>query len=188
MSVPMSEPILVGLCGSLRADSLNRKLMLEAARAFGGTFVEGDLRLPLYDGDVEAAGIPPEVTRLAEAIMRANALVIATPEYNKGPSGVLKNALDWVSRTQGSPWKDKPVAILSAAAGRAGGERSQQMLRWCLNPFRPRVLPGPEVMIAQSGQAFDTDGRLKDVRASDLVAQLMADLRAEAEWMRQRRT
>ena len=185
----MTDLTLTGIAGALRAGSTNRLLLAEAVRHFApATYLEGDLRLPLYDGDLEEGGLPPEVQRLADQIAAADAIVVVTPEYNKGIPGVLKNALDWVSRTQGSPWQDKPVAILSAAAGRAGGERSQQMLRWCLNPFRPRVLPGPEVMIAQSGQAFDTDGRLKDARASDLVAQLMADLRAEAEWMRQRRT
>ena len=171
---------LLGLCGSLRAASTNRLLMLESVRAFGDcTFVDGNLRLPLYDGDLEAAGLPPEVQLIADQIAAADAVVICTPEYNKNLSGVLKNALDWVSRTKGGPWRDKPVAILSAAAGRAGGERSQFSLRHCLVPFRPRLLPGPEVFIASSGAAFDDDGHLKDERSQKGLTELMQLLRAE---------
>ncbi|NEX45964.1 NADPH-dependent FMN reductase [Pseudotabrizicola algicola] len=173
-------PSLLGLCGALRAASTNRLLMLEAMRAFGPcTFTEGNLRLPLYDGDLEASGIPPEVQTLADQIAAADAVVIATPEYNKNLSGVLKNALDWVSRTKGGPWRDKPVAIVSAAAGRAGGERSQYSLRHCLTPFRPRLLPGPEVFIANSGEAFDAEGRLKDARSQKGLTELMQLLRSE---------
>lgn len=174
-------PTLLGLCGSLRAASTNRLLMLASLRAFGDcTFVDGNLRLPLYDGDLEAAGMPPEVQTLADQIAAADAVVISTPEYNKNLSGVLKNALDWVSRTKGAPWRDKPVAILSAAAGRAGGERSQFSLRHCLVPFRPSLLPGPEVFIANSGEAFDEKGHLKDERAQKGLTELMQLLRAEA--------
>ena len=173
-------PTLLGLCGSLRTASTNRLLMHEAVRVFGPcTFVDGNLRLPLYDGDLEAAGMPPEVQALADQIAGADAIVIATPEYNKNLSGVLKNALDWVSRTKGAPWRDKPVAIVSAAAGRAGGERSQFSLRHCLTPFRPRLLPGPEVFIANSGAAFDDHGQLTDTRSQTGLTELMHLLRAE---------
>lgn len=92
---------------------------------------------------------------------------------------MLKNALDWISRTKGAPWRDKPVAILSAAGGRAGGERSQFSLRLCLTPFRPRLITGPEVMIAQSDQAFDAEGRLTDPRSIAALTDLMAVLRHE---------
>ncbi|MFN6979051.1 MAG: NADPH-dependent FMN reductase [Gemmobacter sp.] len=171
----------LGLCGSLRAQSTNRMLLREARRLLEpDRWEEGDLRLPLYDGDLEAAeGIPEAVQRLGAQIAAADCVVIACPEYNKALPGVLKNALDWVSRVKGGPWRDKPVAILSAAAGRAGGERSQYSLRLCLNPFRPRVLPGPEVMIADSARAFDADGRLVDAASVKLLADLMAGLRAE---------
>ena len=176
----MTDPTLLGICGALRRASTNRKLLHAARDAFGpARFLEADLRLPLYDGDLEAeAGIPPEVTRLAEAIAGADAIVIACPEYNKAPPGVLKNALDWVSRVKGGPWRDKPVAIVSAAGGRAGGERTQFALRLMLNPFRARVLPGPEVLVAQSEGQFDTDGRLTNPRYQAALDELMAALRA----------
>ena len=96
-------------------------LMLEAQRFFDpAEFIDANIRFPLYDGDLETAeGIPAAVQVLADQIATADAIVIAGPEYNKAMSGVLKNALDWISRTKGTPWRDKPVAILSAA-GRAG--------------------------------------------------------------------
>ena len=106
--------------------------------------------------------------------------MISTPEYNKSLSGVLKNALDWVSRVPGAAWRDKPVAIVSAADGRAGGERAQFALRLCMVAFRPRLLTGPEVMVANSRQAFDAEGRLSDARTVKGLTELMQALRVEA--------
>jgi chromate reductase len=178
----MSSGRLLGICGSLRAGSFNRKLMLEAKRLFDpAEFTEANLRLPLFDGDLETEhGIPPEVQELADAIAEADAIIIAGPEYNKGLSGVLKNALDWVSRTKGGPWRGKPVAIMSATGGRAGGERTQNSLRLCLVPFRPRVLSGPEVLVGQCSGQFDAEGRLTNERNLAALEELMADLRREA--------
>ncbi len=171
---------LLGLCGSLRAASHNRKLMHAAAECFApDTFVEGDLRLPLYDGDVEQAkGIPKKVQKLADQIKAADAIIIASPEYNKALPGVLKNALDWVSRTKGGPWTGKPVAIMSASDGRAGGDRGQFSLRLCLVPFRPVVLPGPEVMLAHAAEQFDAEGRLVGETYVKALTELMAELKA----------
>lgn len=178
----MSELVLTGLCGSLRRASTNRLLMAEAARRFGATtFHDADLRLPLFDQDIqERDGIPDAVQRLADRIRGADAVLVVTPEYNKGISGVLKNALDWVSRVEGNPWREKPVAILSAAAGRAGGERAQNMTRLCLTPFRPHILPGPEVCVAQTAQQWDARGRLTNERSARLLDELMTDLRTAA--------
>jgi chromate reductase len=174
---------LLGIPGALRAASTNRLLLAEARRAFGdATYSEADLRLPLFDEDLEIAeGFPPGVLTLHAQVKAADAIVIATPEYNKALPGVLKNALDWVSRVPGAAWRDKPVAILSAADGRAGGERSQYSLRLCLTPFRPRLISGPEVLVAQSRSAFDADGRLIDERYRKSLNELMNILRAEAE-------
>jgi chromate reductase len=174
---------LLGIPGALRAASTNRLLLAEARRAFGeANHTEANLRLPLYDGDLEdAQGIPPEVQTLADQIAAADAVVIATPEYNKSFPGVLKNALDWVSRTKGSPFREKPVAIISAADGRAGGDRSQFALRLALTPFRPRLLTGPEVLVADSSHAFTPEGSLIDARYQKALAELMGALRAEAE-------
>jgi chromate reductase len=172
---------LLGLCGSLRRASLNRQLMLEAARLHGGDFAEGSLALPLYDGDLEEAeGIPDGVTLLARQIEEADSVVVVTPEYNKGISGVLKNALDWVSRVDGQPWSGKPVAVMSATAGRAGGERAQYALRLSLLPFRADVLPGPEVLVGQAQSQFDARGRLTNARNLSDLTELMEALREKA--------
>ena len=171
---------LLGISGSLRADSYNTKLVREAERAFSpSAFTLADLRFPLYDGDVEAHGIPEAVTAFHSALGVADAIVISTPEYNKGLSGVLKNALDWASRVKPMPMRDKPVAIMSATAGRAGGERAQMTLRHCLVAFRPRLLTGPELMVAQVGKAFEGD-RLVDPKAREVLAELMGSLREAA--------
>ena len=172
---------LLGIPGALRAGSTNRLLLAQARASFGEARQdEADLRLPLYDGDREAEeGIPEGVARLAAQIAAADGILISTPEYNKMIPGVLKNALDWVSRVKGNPWADKPVAILSAAGGRGGGDRSQFSLRLALAPFQVRIAPGPEVLIANSGQAFDSEGRLVDERAIRAVTGLMAAFRRE---------
>jgi len=177
----MASGKLLGICGSLRAGSYNRKLMQEAVRLFDpAEFVEADLRLPLYDGDLEdAEGIPPMVQVLADQIAAADAVVISGPEYNKALSGVLKNALDWVSRTKGGPWRDKPVAIMAATGGRSGGERTQWTLRLCLTPFRPRLLPGPEVLVGNCADQFDDQGRLVNDRYLAALSELMTGLRQE---------
>lgn len=182
----MTSLSLLGISGSLRAASTNTLLVKEAARRFDAAeFTLADIRFPLYDADLQAEeGIPEAVQRLADQIASADAVVISTPEYNKGISGVLKNALDWVSRCDGKPWMHKPVALMSAAAGRAGGERAQNMTRHCLNPFRPRLLSGPEVMIAATKDQWDDQGRLTNEFGIKLLDELMAELRAEALRMR----
>ena len=173
-------PSLLGLSGSLRAGSLNTKLVQEAARLFEpSSFVMGDLRLPLYDGDLEAKGIPEAVQTLADQISAADAVVVATPEYNKNISGVLKNALDWVSRVEGKPWADKPVAILSATGGAAGGLMTQAALRLALYSFRPRLLQGPAVLIGGGAKAFDENDHLADERNAAALAELMDELKKE---------
>lgn len=176
----MATPTLLCISGSLRAEATNTKLALEAARLFGPAEVSlADINLPLYDGDVEAqSGIPAAVQRLSDQIAAADAVIISTPEYNKGPSGALKNALDWVSRTEGNPWNGKPVAVMSAAAGRAGGERAQLILRTFLVPFRPHVIPGPEMHLAGSSNEFDENGRLTGEIYIKTLQALMDELRA----------
>lgn len=158
----MATTTLLGISGALRAGSTNRKLLREAARLFGEcTYVEADLQMPLYDGDLEdAEGAPEAAERLTSQIAEAHAVILSTPEYNKGPSGVIKNALDWVSRVPGTPWAGKPVAVMSAAAGRAGGERAQMILRSYLVPFRPHLVMGPEVHVANCASQFDENGAL----------------------------
>lgn len=177
----MSKYNLVGLSGSLRRESSNRKLIREAARLFDAeTFVEADLNFPLYDGDLEdAEGAPDGVRRLSRQIDEADAVVISTPEYNKGPSGVLKNALDWISRVKPHPWQGKPVAVMSASSGRSGGERSQLILRTFMVTFRPRIIQGPEMHLADCNNQFDENDHLKGELYVKTLQELMDNLRAE---------
>lgn len=172
---------LLLICGALRAGSLNRKLLVQAEKFWTGETVWADLNMPLYDGDLEAAeGIPAQAEQLARQIGVADAVLISTPEYNQSIPGGLKNALDWVSRVEGKPWIDTPVAIVSAAAGRAGGARAQYALRLALNPFQPRLLTGPELMIAHAGQEFDSNDQLTNDRYLAVLKALVEKLAAEA--------
>lgn len=172
--------MLLTISGSLRQASVNTRLCAEAARVYGGPSEMGDLHLPLYDGDLEdAKGVPESVTALADQIKAAEAIVVSTPEYNQSISGVLKNALDWVSRVKGGVWRDKPVAVMSAAAGRAGGARAQFALRLAMTPFGPRMLTGPELMLADASNQFNDEGRLTDERYAKALEALMQRLHDE---------
>ncbi|MCI2399753.1 NAD(P)H-dependent oxidoreductase [Aliiroseovarius subalbicans] len=177
----MKNLTLLGLPGALRAGSSNRFLVRNAARLMGDgvTYVEADLALPLYDGDLEdGTGIPAPVQTLADQIAAADAVVISTPEYNKNLSGVLKNALDWVSRTEGNPWAGKPVALMSAAGGRSGGERALNSLVLAMMPFRATLVPGPDICVADSNNQFDADGLLINTRVEKSLTTRMQTLRA----------
>jgi chromate reductase len=171
---------LLGISGSLRKASTNTLLVQNAAEIFGAdSFTLADIDFPLFNSDVEAAdGIPAKVQTLSDQIAAADAVIISTPEYNKAPSGALKNALDWVSRTEGNPWNNKPLAIMSAAAGRAGGERTQFALRLMMMPFRPDILQGPEVLVANSSNEFDEDGKIKGEFYIKLLTELMGELKS----------
>ena len=169
---------LLGISGSLRAGSYNSMLVREAARVFApAAFSFADLRLPLYDGDLEARGMPQSVLALCGQISAADAIVISTPEYNKNPSGVLKNALDWVSRVHPVPLAGKPVAVVSAAAGLAGGQRATAALWLMLIPFKVRLVAEVEVAIGNAGDRFDAGGRLTDVRLAGALERQMQALR-----------
>jgi chromate reductase len=171
---------LLGIAGSHRAASYNQSL-LRAAREIapsGMAIEEFDIReLPFYDGDVEAAGDPPSVTAFKEAIRDVDALLIATPEYNRGVPGVLKNAVDWASRPPfASPLTGKPVAIMGASTGRGGTARAQEQLRSALEHSRAGVLEQPEVLVPEAYLAFDGEGRLVDETAREDLAELLAAL------------
>jgi len=157
---------ILGIAGSLRQGSYNRAL-LRAARELlpeGAELVEHDLRdLPLYDGDVEAAGDPQAVVAFKDAIRAADALLIATPEYNRGVPGVLKNAIDWASRPPlASPLARKPVAIMGASTGLGGTARAQEQLRAALEFPGALVLEEPHVRVPEAFLRFDESGELAD--------------------------
>src|SRR3954470_20529351 len=157
---------VVGIAGSLRQGSFNRALLRAAAEAAPDnmhvTIHEiGDV--PLYNADLEAAGAPPAVTTLREAIRRAHGLLIATPEYNHGVPGVLKNTIDWLSRPpRGSALDGKPAAIMGASPGMTGTARAQTQLRQAFVFTNTYALPQPEVLVAKASDKFDASGRLTD--------------------------
>lgn len=179
----MADPTLLLMSGSLRAGSFNRMLLAEAAAAFGSAHVvTADLDLPLYNGDLEdAQGIPEKVQILTDQVQAADALIIATPEYNKGISGVLKNALDWLSRSGMGPFRDKPTVLMSATAGRTGGETALYMTTACLGAFQVRIVSGPAVMVAAAQKQFDENGKLVQKSYRDALNTRMANLRQVIE-------
>ncbi len=172
---------LLGISGSLRKGSYNTMLVHEAIRVFGADESQvADLNLPLFNEDVEAEGQPASVAKICEQIAWADAIVLSTTEYNKGPSGVMKNMLDWVSRPRPAPMANKPVAVLSAAAGGAGGERAKSTMYLFLVPFKVRLVFQPEVNVGGAGNAFDSDGRLIADDKMAALQKLMAALKDEA--------
>jgi chromate reductase, NAD(P)H dehydrogenase (quinone) len=173
----MSEPIKVAaFCGSLRKASFNR-LALNAfiERVPAGMTVEtieiGDW--PLYDADLQAKGFPDKVQAAQQTLVAADAIVIASPEYNYSVPGVLKNALDWLSRMQPQPFAGKTVAILGASQGLLGTARMQYHLRQILVFLDAFALNRPEVMIGQAQNKFK-DGKLEDEMTSKMLTDLGA--------------
>jgi chromate reductase len=171
---------ILGIAGSLREASYNRALLRTARELLpeGVELQEFDLRsLPLYDADVEAAGDPEPVVELKEAIRGADALLIATPEYNRGVPGVLKNAIDWASRPPlASPLAGKPVAIMGASTGRGGTARAQEQLRAALEYSRATVVEQPEVLVPEAFMRFDERGEVVDDRIRAELAELLDTL------------
>ena len=171
---------VLGIAGSHRSGSYNRALLRAAHEAapIGMEIEEFDIReLPFYDGDVEAAGDPASVTALKDAIRDADALLIATPEYNRGVPGVLKNAVDWASRPPlASPLTGKPVAIMGASTGRGGTARAQEQLRAALEFSRANVIEQPEVLVPEAFMRFDNNGELVDPGIRAELAELIDTL------------
>lgn len=171
---------LLGISGSLRKASTNTALVRAAAEAAGDVdFTLADIDLPLFNEDVEAVGYPAKVEAFANAIREADAIVMSGPEYNKNISGVLKNALDWQSRFKPGPLAGKPVAIISATAGRSGGELTQFSLRHCLTPFGANVMQQPQLHIGSNYvETVFKDGALVDEKAMEKLVEMMTALKA----------
>ena len=171
---------ILAISGALRKASWNTVLLHEAVRLLGDCDVEfADLRMPLYDGDLEdEIGLPDEVKTLIGQISRADAVIFSTPEYNKMIPGVLKNALDWISRDKPYSLIGKPVAILSAASGRTGGETSAFTLRHALVSFNCNLLQGGAFSVPAPAKAFDENGHLISEVQQKTLTKLMSRLRA----------
>lgn len=167
----------VVLVGSVRKGSLNAAL----ARAVIDLAPEGVAieilpsvaEMPIYDGDIEAAGFPASVSGTGARIRAADALIIVTPEYNYSIPGGLKNALDWLSRLKDQPLKGKPTLIQSASPGGMGGARAQYHLRQVLVALDAHVMNVPEAMVAQAHTKI-TDGAVSDQGTRDFIARQLA--------------
>jgi chromate reductase len=178
---------VLGVPGSLREASLNRGL-LRAAIDVAPESMSIEIfpldDIPLYNGDVEATGDPQGVTAWKAAIAAADALLIASPEYNFGMTGVLKNAIDWGSRPPGkSVLSGKPTAIVGASPGGAGTRYSQAALRQSLAALAVPVLPSPLFFLGQAPEKFK-DGKLADERSIELLRNLLRALLAWTERLR----
>jgi chromate reductase, NAD(P)H dehydrogenase (quinone) len=174
---------ILGISGSLRAGSYNTAL-LRAARKVAPTGMDIDIyeglrAIPPYDADLDTEAPPEPVVDLRARVRAADGLLIATPEYNYGPPGVLKNAIDWASRPPAtSSLKRKPVAIMGAAPGAFGSVRAQLSLRQAFLWTDSIVVGKPELMVFQAGQRFDGDGNLVDPQTQDLLGALLIALAA----------
>ena len=166
------------ICGSLRRGSYNaaRSLPALAPPGFALRAAPSFEKFPIYNLDLQnSSGFPTEVNAWADAIRAADALIFVSPEYNWSIPGGLKNAIDWASRMKEQPFKDKPVALQSAAPGILGGSRSQYHLRQSLTSVDTILFGRPEVIIANAAQKFDEKTlALKDQTAIDLIKQQLA--------------
>ena len=170
--------------GSLREGSFNRAL-LEAAQEEapeGMTIDIFDLAgVPLYNADLEAEGDPERVTALKDGIRAADAVLIATPEYNHGVPAVSKNAVDWASRPpRNSPLDEKPVGIIGASPGMTGSARGQTQLRQAFEFTNSYCMPQPEILVARAHEKFDDEGQLTDEKTRSFLGNY---LEALGEWV-----
>jgi chromate reductase len=171
---------ILGLSGSLRQTSLNAMLLRNAA-----AFIQPDAQveigsikgIPLYDGDVEASsGVPQAVENLKSRIARCDGLLLVTPEYNNSLPGVLKNAVDWLSRPPADVpkiFRDKPVALMGASPSGFGTVLAQQAWLPVLRTLGMQLWAGGRFMLSRANAAFDDAGMLKDQATRDQLAKYM---------------
>jgi chromate reductase, NAD(P)H dehydrogenase (quinone) len=170
---------ILGISGSLRQASVNTAALRACATLLpeGVSFSLADLSdIPVYNEDLRVQGLPASVQVLREQISAADAIVIATPEYNYSFPGVLKNAIDWASRPPDQPFDGKPIAIIGATPGGLGTSRAQYQLRQVFIYLNGHVLNRPEVMISAAPSKFDTDGKLIDEPTAENLRKLLTVL------------
>jgi chromate reductase len=181
----MSKPIrILGIAGSLRRESYNRAALRAAAQ-----LVPRDASLDIFELDGipgfnqdDEKNPPAKILELKNRIRKADAILIVTPEYNYSVPGVLKNAIDWVSRPYGdNAWTGKPVAIMGASIGTIGTARAQYHLRQMFVFLNMFPINQPEVMIGNAAERFDGEGNLTDETTKDHIRRLLQSL---VEWTR----
>ncbi len=169
---------IVTICGSLRKASVNLAIArsLPELAPSGMTFamLDGLGAFPLYSADLQVQGMPQIVLDWAQAIREADGVVIVSPEYNYSVPGVLKNALDWISRVKPAPFAGKPVALQSASPGMLGGSRAQYHLRQILVFLNAVTLNEPEIFVAGALEKIAPDGKLTDETSRSFIAEQLA--------------
>jgi len=175
--------VILGISGSLRADSHNGRLLRAAAAEVpDGVRFElwGGMRdVPPYDEDLDTAEPPVEVARLRDAIARADALLIATPEYNSSIPGCLKNAIDWASRPYGkNSFARKPSAVIGASPGLIGTAVAQQHLRSLLGYCNSPQMNAPEAYIHFTPGLIDAEARVTNDSTEAFLRKFMEELHA----------
>ena len=185
---------ILGIAGSLRRGSYNRLLLraliLSAAKdpprkhagdpSLSLRIYDELATIPLFDEDLEASGPIASVDALRERVASADGIIIATPEYNWSIPGVLKNAIDWLSRPPREVLARKKIAIIGASGGTWGTRLAQAALRQVLTATESIVMPAPALFVARAETIFDAEGRLIDARVAE---QLDGVLAAFAEWI-----
>ncbi len=175
---------ILAFAGSLRNGSLNKSL-LRAAEELAPenlTITIFDLdEIPLFNSDLEAEGDPKRVTEFKEAIRQADGILIASPEYNHGMTGITKNAIDWASRPPKDPvMRYKPVGIMGASPGITGTARSQEQVRQALKALGAYCMPSPELLLFRAREKFDENGILTDESTRNFLSKY---LNAFSEWV-----
>lgn len=171
---------LLLLSGSLRAASINTGLLRGFAEAVPAdtTVAWADLNLPLFNEELEE-DFPAVAETLREQILAADAIVIATPEYNRGMSGVLKNAIDWGSRPYGeNAWAGKRILVAAASPGSIGGALAVYQVKQSLLHLNAEVLGQPEFMVGGAGDKFTDQGDLIDEKTKEYITQAITKLLA----------
>lgn len=179
-----------GVSGSLRKGSYNTMLIREASKLLPAHVTMDILSIesiPLYNADNDlpaASSRPAAVEQFREALAKADAIVIASPEYNYGIPGVLKNALDWASRGKDSPLLKKPVALMGATQGLWGTVRMQMAFQSLYLYMDMKPVHKPEILIAQASKKFDENGNLTDETTRELIKQQLIALKDMCQSLR----
>lgn len=181
----MSEVLkLVAFSGSLRAGSYNSALLRNLLPMTPPSLtitIHSIGEIPLFNEDVEAQGVPAAVAALHRAIRASDGVIIATPEYNHGIPGVLKNTLDWLSRGEPHGFYGVPSALLGGSNGMIGTTRSQAITRQTLAALNSPCLPQPQVLVSHVQKKVDADGQLTDESTRAFIQKWLL---AVEVWMR----
>jgi chromate reductase len=163
----MNEKIqVIGFAGSLRKNSYNKMLLRTVQKLFPSDMEMEIIELPdipIYNYDIQASqGFPQSIIEIDEKIKNSDAVLFATPEYNYGIPGGLKNFIDWLSRLESKPFFGKPMSMLGATTGMGGTIRAQANLRTVALFIETNVMPKPEIYVTKAANKFDTEGNLTD--------------------------